>query len=195
MVASQKGFWKYPQISQTAFLTQVETGDILLFRTNHFVSKTQRAFTRSRYDHVALLFKVHDIVAFIESTSGNGVVISSWNDFIADNWHLNYAKIVYRKLKCRRKEELAPAFEEFISNAQGKKFNGSISKILAKKETNENEGYFCSELVASSYKKAGLLPKEIPASNYWPGNFADERPLYLIAASLSPLSEINFELS
>jgi hypothetical protein len=48
--------------------------------------------------------------------------------------------------------------------------------------------------VASAYKKAGLLPSDVTSSNYWPGNFAGERPLFLINASLGPLIRINFDI-
>ena len=83
---------------------------------------------------------------------------------------------------------------QFITKAEGKKFNGSILKILQKKETNENNGYFCSELVASAYKNVGILPADIRESDYWPGNFADERPAHFINASLGQLTQINFLL-
>ena len=38
-----------------------------------------------------------------------------------------------------------------------------------------NEGYFCSELVATLYQRLGLLPLEVAATSYWPGNFSTEK--------------------
>lgn len=32
----------------------------------------------------------------------------------------------------------------------------------------DKPGYFCSELVASTYKAIGLLPENISSSSYWP---------------------------
>lgn len=194
MLSLQKKFWKFPQISVFEFLDCVKTGDILLFRTNSIVSKAQRTVTRSNYDHVALLIKHSGYVAFLESTRVIGVNVLFWEEFIEKQWHLLYDHLVYRKLTVKDPEALENTVKKFISESMGKKFNASIKKILGKKETNENEGYFCSELVASAYKKAGLLPSDVSSSNYWPGNFAGERPLFLINASLGPLIRINFDI-
>jgi len=53
----------------------------------------------------------------------------------------------------------------------GKKYSVSPTKLL--KKTNEDnetyESFFCSELVAACYKKMGLLPNTLSASQYWPG--------------------------
>jgi uncharacterized protein YycO len=36
----------------------------------------------------------------------------------------------------------------------------------------ENKSYFCSELVATAFKRLGLLEPEKAASKYWPGEFS-----------------------
>ena len=36
-------------------------------------------------------------------------------------------------------------------------------------EKDKTREFFCSELVASAYKRAQLLPKEKSAMQYWPG--------------------------
>lgn len=60
----------------------------------------------------------------------------------------------------------------------GKKFSVNIKKLLKKKSENldidsgkcfENKTFFCSELVAAAYKVLGILPKEVAASQYYPG--------------------------
>ena len=40
----------------------------------------------------------------------------------------------------------------------------------------DNKSFFCSELVATAYKRLGLLEKEKAASQYWPGEFSAENP-------------------
>jgi uncharacterized protein YycO len=68
--------------------------------------------------------------------------------------------------------------EDFIKTVIGLKYRLNPSKIFRKKCTNDAENikedktYFCSELVASAYKCIGLLPTEVSASQYWPGNFS-----------------------
>lgn len=43
----------------------------------------------------------------------------------------------------------------------------------------EGKGYFCSEIVASSYKILGVLPRHIRSAQYWPGTFSAEESLKL----------------
>ena len=43
----------------------------------------------------------------------------------------------------------------------------------------ENKGYFCSELIAATYKILGILPKQISSAQYWPGTFSAEGQLKL----------------
>ena len=75
--------------------------------------------------------------------------------------------------------------EEFIRTVIGLKYKLTPSKIFSKKCENENDiineekSFFCSELVASAYKCLGLLPQEISASQYWPGNFSNKGGLKL----------------
>ena len=54
----------------------------------------------------------------------------------------------------------------------GKKYSVSASKLLKKDgEDEKHETFFCSELVAACYKKLGILPNTLSASQYWPGRF------------------------
>ena len=41
-------------------------------------------------------------------------------------------------------------------------------------ETEEDDGFFCSELVAAAYQAMGMLPGDRPASSYWPSTLARE---------------------
>ena len=75
--------------------------------------------------------------------------------------------------------------ENFIRTVIGMKYKLNASKILRKhcendaENINKDKSYFCSELVASAYKCLGLLPKEISASQYWPGSFAGKSNIKL----------------
>jgi len=74
-------------------LSEVKTGDILLFRSESFAAKLQRSVTRSEYDHVALLLKLSDrnIVLF-EATGNSGVALCRWTTFKRNEWHNLYSK-------------------------------------------------------------------------------------------------------
>ena len=60
--------------------------------------------------------------------------------------------------------------EQFIRSTIGLKYQLNASKILRKKDENdetvkkEDKSYFCSELVASAYKSLNLLPKDISSA-------------------------------
>ena len=57
----------------------------------------------------------------------------------------------------------------------------------------DDRSFFCSELIASVYKVIGILPKEISASQYWPGSFSSENNLNLLnSASLGEEYIIDF---
>jgi hypothetical protein len=58
----------------------------------------------------------------------------------------------------------------------------------------EKSTFFCSELVAASYKRLGLLPAKVSASQYWPGAFAADRKLKLIDAKLGGEYMIDFNI-
>ena len=89
--------------------------------------------------------------------------------------------------------------EEFIRTVIGMKYKLTASKLLRKKFKNDAEdtdkSYFCSELVASAYKRLGLLPKEVSASQYWPGSFSNKGGIALVqeGARLEDEQEIEFE--
>ena len=69
------------------------------------------------------------------------------------------------------------------------------SKKPSKKAPAEKKGFFCSELIAAAYVRLGLLPENVAASYYWPGNFSTEKDLPLIDASLGDELLIDFGLS
>ena len=63
-------------MSLKKFEKEVETGDILLFRGKSALCKLQRAVTRGKYDHVALLIKYPSgNISLFEVTGADGVAI------------------------------------------------------------------------------------------------------------------------
>ena len=57
-------------------LQTANTFDILLFKNRTLISKVQRIFTNSDYDHVAMLIKSsHKEVYLFEATSNSGVAV------------------------------------------------------------------------------------------------------------------------
>lgn len=57
IVAHFDQFWRHDYLSESEFLNNAQTGDILLFKTKNFMAKVQRLFTQKEYDHAALIVK------------------------------------------------------------------------------------------------------------------------------------------
>lgn len=176
----------------------METGDILLFRSENIGSKIARGVLGSKYDHVALLINyVSGKVGILEATNNEGVGILMWDEFIKNDWHKLSSRLILRRLIVDRTDEMMLKLEEFVKKVDGKKFKISPVKLLqrnSREMPGEEANFFCSELVASAYKSMGLLSSDVPASNYWPGDFGIDKNLSLIGAKLGREILIDFEL-
>ena len=74
-------------------LETAETFDILLFKNKTIMSKVQRIFTNSDYDHVAMLLKTSSKQIFLlEATSNAGVAIYTLESLL----HLKIKKYYIR---------------------------------------------------------------------------------------------------
>lgn len=89
-------------IMESDFERIAETGDILLFLTDHTAGKIQRFLTGSSYDHVAMVIKLHGDLMVFEANQGDGVALYKWRKFV--KYFNLYKRITYRKLKTWRKK-------------------------------------------------------------------------------------------
>jgi len=178
-VGIQKNFWKTLRCSEQDFIKNSKTGDILLFKGKSWFSRFQRIWTGGEYDHVALLFKFNDKLVLFESTGQIGVDLLDWSAFMNNKWHSLYSKLVYRKLYYHLSNDEIEQLEDFAQKVRGKKYKMNPVKIWRKnsnrdaaEDIKETKSYFWSELVASAFKRIGLLPPELSATQYWPNNFS-----------------------
>jgi hypothetical protein len=177
-VSLQRKYWKYDRISQYQFECQAETGDLLLFRGKSALSKMQRAVTRGKYDHVALLVKStsNDNLFLFEVTGVEGVALLLWNDFMLYHWHELYSRLTFKKIHWERNENSLRKLNEFIEKVRGMDYNLSAGKLMRNrqdKDPRNKKGFFCSELIATALKEIDVLDKARPSSKYWPGDFDD----------------------
>ena len=188
--------------SKSDFIKHASTGDILLFKGKSFLSKFQRVITIGEYDHVGMLFKFGDRLVIFECTGEEGVDLLDWNTFMNNKWHKLYSRLVYRKLNYRLAESEIETLEKFAQKVKGKKYKVNPVKIWRKQsnrdasdEIKDSKSYFWSELVASAYKRIGLLPENISATQYWPGDFSIKSNLDLQkGASLGEEYFIDFNI-
>ncbi|EGR32603.1 PH domain protein [Ichthyophthirius multifiliis] len=152
-----------------------------------------------------MIIKYNDKDLFIiESLGGQGkVVLYRWALFLQSKWNTYFDKIVYRKLIYQKTYENIINLERFIQFALNKKFSLTLRKLLHKKqeqneesEHNSNRTFFCSELIASLYKKMKVLAEDTASSYYLPGSFSQQKNLKLInRAQLQNELVIDFEIS
>ena len=159
-------------ISNNEFKRVAETGDILLFQSKTIASQLQRVVTSSKFDHVALVVRLsQDRLVIFESLRETGVATCDWDRFITKKWNEMYNLIVYRKLKTVRDENFALVIQDFMRQTLGKPFKLNPVKLLRKVNYHdsaqiikETKSFFCSELVATAYKRLGLLEQARAAS-------------------------------
>lgn len=119
------------------FLSQVDTGDILLFRCNSerlFGSWITRAVTASHFDHVALLMRFGDTlkdIYILEAVGERGVRMTSWMSIRSQLYAGGFFdKIVTRKLIYEMTSERLNDLDQFRRNSVGHAYGLKPSKIL-----------------------------------------------------------------
>ena len=140
-MSNQTEFWKFPSISEEHFLKQVDTGDLLLFRTNNnriVGSWITRAYTKSHFDHVGMILRFGDSLnqLFIfEAVGDTGVRIIGWNSLRRELFTNGFfEKICTRKLnydmtnerlgEARREDNLHEEWELYASVLAEDGFDG-----------------------------------------------------------------------
>lgn len=79
--------------------SKLENFDIILFKGKGMMSKMQRFFTNSNFDHVALLLKTFDgDVLLLEATGNAGVAIYSFSSLSKALEKNLYERVAVRKL-------------------------------------------------------------------------------------------------
>lgn len=54
-------------MTEDDFLKTVETGDVLLFETDHYMAKVQRTLTNSPYDHVGFVIRADRLIFVVDA--------------------------------------------------------------------------------------------------------------------------------
>ncbi|CAD8122161.1 unnamed protein product [Paramecium sonneborni] len=179
-------------VREEEFLNWTETGDILLFETDHYMAKLQRGITGSKYDHVGMIVREkyeNDILVF-DVKNQAGVDLEFWKYFMKKN-NL-YKKVAVRKLLNVDREIVNSKLLEFIDKVRDQDYEINIMKLLQQQSDGLiNRGYFCSELIAKAYKYCDLLPQQKASSQYWPVTFQKTLKLLNKAQLSEPITIFN----
>lgn len=182
----------------------LQTGDIILFHQHGLISRLIDLFTDARFSHVGMVVRLAD------SSEGNtlrfwqsfepegGVVFDELPDFLYQYEEKYKGKFVCRHLEVQRTPAMEQALQKFMTEMKGRPFPsiwGMLKHWLEGKlgiDSGE-KSFFCSDLVADTYMKMGLLPERPPPNFYAPKNFATSKDMkFLLGAKFS--EQIAFRL-
>lgn len=100
-------------------MAKADTFDILLFKCNTGGGRIIRTYTRSEFDHAAMILKFGsepDDVFFLEATGNMGVSIKRYSGMKHTIGNF-YKKIVLRHLEWERPDSALDVLEQFIEEA------------------------------------------------------------------------------
>ena len=197
-VSLRKDFYSQYFMKLGEFEYYAKTGDILLFRGFECSAKLQRIYTKSVYDHVAILFRKNDILYVYEATAKDGCKSRPWRKFINYLWFLLYDKMVYRKLliniddekeKEKIKINIENKFDLFLNQTDKvKKYSLKFCSIMCGSEMTETQknnewkkkkGFSCSSLIAAAYLSMNIMKYVKNVNEILPGNFSYEQQIEL----------------
>ena len=159
-------------MSESQFLKQADTGDILLFRGSQAGGLLTRTFTASDWDHVAMVLKFpedQNEIYLVEAVGELGVRLNKWDnlrDHVGEDKF--YHKIALRHVNFDRTDQMCDTLETLLKEVIGLEYSLSASKLTKQKSIKIQEGglntlierdrsFFCSELIAKAFKCLGII--------------------------------------
>lgn len=196
----------------TTVRDKLETGDLILFSGKGGTSTGIKWLTNSKWSHVAMVVRLDDWDTLLlwEATTlmdlkdvltgkcRQGVQLVTLSDRIA-----SYdGEVSVRFLDVKRTPKMKRALVELRQELRGRKYETRKIELLRAaydgplgENSSDLSSLFCSELIAESYQRMGLLPsgsKALPSNEYTPRDFSDKgtRMELLLGATLSPELQI-----
>ena len=207
----KKSFNSKTYITPDFFEYTAKTGDIILFKTNHILTKLQRLYTCDNYDHIALVYSRYGFLSLFDASKKNKCQHHFWGGFLAYFNNLFFDKIVYRRLNIEEKnykkkmeiqDRIEKETEEFLEQVKDKNYYLSICNILFKgnpkdyelnNEWDKADGFSCSSLIAAYYIKLGIMTFNKTVHSVLPGDFEQNKHLcFKPGFSLGPEKIIEF---
>jgi len=161
------------------------TGDVLLFKNNDCLNTCMRGLLCMRYNHVAVLIKVQGEPLGVCETLGNtGVSVFRFSDFYVQRWFRQYHVMAIRKLAFETDRD----YDAFNTKVQlwldeivqrpyrwtPRMFCRACVSSSSMEEDRAKKAFFCSELVAATFKAGGVLPEHEPTVTFGPKSFQDQ---------------------
>jgi hypothetical protein len=181
----------------------IDTGDLVLFSGKGSVSTGIRWITGGRWSHVGMAVRIgeRDGVMLWEATppgdkgetesarGSEGVRLAVLRERVEDY----RGQVAVRHLTVHRTPEMLAALHSFRREVIGRPYEQNGLELLRSAyegpfgdNMEELSSVFCSELVAATYQRIGLLPRHPPSNEYTPADFAADAELVLLRGALGP---------
>lgn len=170
---------------------KIDTGDIILFSGKGVVSGAIKRFSMSKWSHVGMALRLpeYDFLLLWEST-----MISDIKDFhtgrpvqgvrlvMLSEYVKKYdVDVAVRHLSVERTAKMLEGLMRFRKKVRGRPYEEDMVELIKAaydgpfgQNVEDFSSIFCSELIAETYQKMGLLSGKIPANEYTPGDFASD---------------------
>ena len=191
-------FDKYAMLSERgtpaiALPLRFDTGDIILFNNSHVLSYGTKFFTRSQWDHVAIVIRWYNgELRLLESTSDVGVAVYKFDKRL--QFLKTVSKVGVRRLNYKRTPEMMDGMYRLLDEMLGRPFEKDMMKLVraaggVRNNEQDLSSVFCSELAAEAYKRMGVFKDDgKKTNNYLPKNWASKTN-----KDLPLISEANLE--
>lgn len=181
---------------------ELQTGDIILFHQDGLISKLIELFTEAHFSHVGMVVREEDgsLHLWQSFEPEGGVVMDALPGFL-EKYAKDYKGVYFdaRRLQMDRSPDLWDALPAFVEEMNGRPFPtlwGMIKHFVEGKlgiDSGEKT-FFCSDLIADTFMRVGLLAKKPPPNFYAPKNFSTSKDLHLLLGATYS-DRINIELA
>ncbi len=181
-----------------ALRPELALGDIVLYGGDTPQCLRLKRMMRSRWSHVGMIVRLaaEDEPLLWEATGTAGMPdLVSGDDkggvhlVRLEEWVGRYGgDIAVRRLSAERTAARVEAFRAFFALVHGRPYERKHTQgvramfdgFLLRNRREDLTSLFCSELVAATYQRLGLLPGEPPSNTYTPRDFGADGGLTLV---------------
>jgi len=149
---------KRGKLTQTPDKTLLRNGDILLCQSNGWLGKTIKAFTKSRYNHAAMVLEVSGVLMVIDSQrkGTNLQTFENWVKKYAYNYHV--ARYLFgnapwgKRIRARAFSKTGATSYDFSSLIFWQPWYLITGKWRGRKAAKAAKRMYCSEYVAWNHE-------------------------------------------
>lgn len=172
----------------------LKTGDIVLFSGDKGIAPLIKFFTKSKWSHVGMVYKLGEDVFLWESTKIGKVVDSEVGKLVngvqlpllSDRVRTFSGNVAIRSISEGFEQDMLEKLSDFRQKVKGRPYEDNQLDLLLSvydgifipegfvlEASNDLSSFFCSELLAETYREVGLFFSQKPSSEYTPADFAE----------------------